>query len=366
MRVYVFPADAYGCGNHRLIWPARELAATGHDVEVVEPSRRAVQLDIEDDRAVRIHLPADADVAVFQRVTNRWLAQAIPLVRAAGVAAVVDVDDDLAAIHPGNPAFAALHPRNENRLGANGRVSRHSWHHLRAACEAATLVTVSTPALLPRYAAHGRGRVLRNVLAAHYYGIERADSDLVGWPASLHSHPDDPAAVGSAVAIHAQRGGRFAVLAKPDGVGRAFGLPEDPLGVHRNTDILDWPRLVATIGVGIAPLADTRFNAAKSWLKPLEMSAVGVPWVASPRPEYAELHGRGAGVLAEKPKRWLRALAELAGPGGDRRRAELSEAGRAVAADLSLEAHAWRWWEAWSNALDLERGANHAATAQSV
>lgn len=364
MKVYVYPADEHGCGHHRLIWPAVELQKLGHDVTVVMPGDRAVRLELDGDRVVRINLPADAEVVVLQRLTNRYMAAAVELIRSQGVAVVVDIDDDLRSIHPANPAFAALHPRNEGTVGGNGMISHHSWAHLDVACRAATLVTVSTPALLPRYAAHGRGRVIYNYLAPHYYGVPRVDSDVVGWPASLHSHPNDPADVGNAVARFVNElGGQFEVTCRPDGVGRAFGLNADPPGVEALTGIYEWPRVVAGLGVGIAPLADTRFNAAKSWLKPLEMCAVGVPWIGSPRAEYVRLHEYGgdilAGLIADHPRRWYRMLRDLAASA--EMREEIRQRGYHVADRLRLADHAWRHWEAWSDALAAQRGSRVAA-----
>jgi len=354
VKAYVYPADEYGCGHHRLIWPSIELQKLGHDVTVVPPRDRRISLEMTGQRVTKVNLPDDFDVLVLQRVTNRWMAQAIPMMRKKGVAVVIDVDDDLGNIHPSNPAYYALHPRNEGRKQSDGEISWHSWSNLDVACEAATLVTTSTPALVGRYAAHGRSAVLRNYLAPHYYGVPHEDSDLVGWPASLHSHPNDAAAVGTGIARFVnERGGRFDVCTRPEGVGRAFGLAEDPPGVYDNTGIYEWPAQVARLGVGIAPLADTVFNASKSWLKPLEMSALGVPWIASPRVEYATLHELGAGVLANKQQHWFRELKDLAE--NEPRRREMTEAGRTLAAGLALADHAWRWWEAWEQALRIQR-----------
>ena len=58
---------------------------------------------------------------------------------------------------------------------------------------------------------------------------------------------------------------------------------------------------VAELGVGLVPLLDSAFNRAKSWLKGLEYAALGVPFVASPTPEYVKLAGLGAGLLADDP-----------------------------------------------------------------
>ncbi len=340
MKVDVYAADAFGCGSFRMRWPGQACAAAGHDVHVVEPKDRRLRAVVEDGRVVDV-LDVDADVVVLQRVTHAYMAQAVGVMRAKGITVVVDVDDDLSSIHPSNPAWAVHRP------GAG----LHSWHNLALACRNASLVTVSTPALLGVYARHGRGHVLHNYLPDMYYGLPRTDSDVIGWPASFHSHPNDAEPVGGAVARLVDEGADFVMRGDSTGAGRAFGLAADPVG--GGVPIEEWPAAVAELGVGIAPLADTKFNAAKSWLKPLEMSACGVPWVASPRAEYRRLHEMGAGVLAERGRVWYRELRRLRESAALRQ--ELSEAGRAVAEQLRLRDHSWQWMDAWERAYEIDR-----------
>lgn len=346
MKVIVYPADAFGCGSFRMRWPGEACAAAGHDVRVVDPKDRKLRVVMED-RTVKDVLDVDADVVVLQRVTHAYMAQAVGIMRAKGVTVVVDVDDDLSSIHPSNPAWAVHRP------GAG----MHSWHNVALACRNASLVTVSTPALLDVYARHGRGHVLPNYLPDMYYGLPRVDSDVIGWPGSFHSHPNDPESVGGAVARLVDEGAEFVMRGDPKGAGKAFGLSADPVG--GGVSIEEWPAAVASLGIGIAPLADTRFNSAKSWLKPLEMSACGVPWVASPRAEYKRLHAMGAGVLADRPRVWYRELKRLRESAA--LRAELSEAGRAVAERLRLSQNAWRWQEAWARAYEMQQATPRTA-----
>lgn len=347
MRVRVYPADRGGCGYYRLIWPAQALARQGYDVQVVTPEHRDFKLKVDEQDVVADVLgepEKDADVVVLQRITHPLMAQAVGVLRSKGIAVVIDMDDDLAAIHPRNPAFRAMHPSGGGQ----------SWAHLAKACGDATMVTCSTPPLRDRYG-YGHGRVIPNYLPESFYRVPHTDSDLIGWPASLHSHPDDPAVMGGAVSRLVSGGADFRVAGDPTGCGAAFALPggRDPVGLGV-VPLEDWPVAVTLLGVGVSPLADTRFNRAKSWLKPLEMSAVGVPWVASPRPEYERLHARGAGRLADTPRRWHKELARL--HGSETARLELSESGRAAVDDLRIERQAWRWWEAWTEALAIQRG----------
>lgn len=330
-------------------WPGEALARAGHDVTVIQPGDRQVIVHMSGETVRKVE--ADADVVVFQRLTHAWMAQAVPILRKQGVAVVVDVDDDLTAIHPSNPAWAGLHPGNRQRKPGQ-EPNRHSWRNLNAACREATLVTVSTPALLQVYAGHGRGHVLHNYLPAAYDGLEHTDSEVIGWPAAFHSHPNDPEAVGGAVARMVFEGAAFRVIGDPVGAGAAFGMTQDPEGGPVPMDV--WPRELTGLGIGIAPLADTKFNRSKSHLKPLEMCAAGVPWVASPRAEYSRLHAMGAGVLADRPRTWYRELKRLRESSA--LRTELSQAGRDVALRMRLEDHAWRWLAAWERAMELQRG----------
>ena len=145
MIVYVYPADVFGCGSYRLIWPAEALRAQGHEVNIVMPSMRqgiGGSIDSRTNTLVDVQYPPDADLVVLQRVSFAHMAQAVGMLRAKGVAVVVDMDDDLTKIDPSNPAFKPL------QVGGFGLVKHHDYRNAHRACLDATAVTVSTPALL--------------------------------------------------------------------------------------------------------------------------------------------------------------------------------------------------------------------------
>ncbi len=354
MRIAVYPADRFGCGMFRLAWPAQALQAAGHDVKVTFPDQRwdiGAQLDRPGGKVIRGVCPPDADVIVVQRCTHRYLVDALPHYQAMGKRVVVDIDDDLSCIHPDNPAWAGLRPDPGNA---------HSWANLVRAAEVADVVTVSTPALAVRYRADAI--VLPNCLPDAYFGLPRVDSTGICWPASLASHPNDAQPLGPTLdRVLRETGAALSVFGKPADLPayrRAFGLRQDPV-IRPFVDIEDWPGLLAGIGIGIAPLADTVFNRSKSWLKLLELSAVGVPWVASDRADYRRFRdATGAGILVDRPSGWRAALKRLVADQGFR--AEQSQAGRAAAEQWRIRDHAWRWAEAWEGPL---RGARPAPRA---
>lgn len=349
MKIYVYPADETGCGMYRMIWPAQALKAQGHDITIVRPQDRAANfraaLDAND-TVIDVNVPGDADVIVLQRITHRHMVEAIKILRSKGVAVVVDIDDDLAVIDPRNPAFIALHSKY-------GDKKDHSWGNTQRACEAASMVIVSTDALLPRYAPHGRGAVVRNHVPQRYLDIPRVDDTIIGWGGSTHSHPGDLDVVGTGVSALMNET-TYLQVGPVTGVQQALRLDFEPVftGPLKIKD--EWPNGLAKLGIGIAPLADTRFNAGKSWLKPLEYSALGVPWVASPRAEYKRLHETyGIGLLAEKPKHWTRELRKLVRD--DAFRQDMSARCREATAQLTIEGNAWKWLEVWEAAYKIER-----------
>lgn len=369
MIVYVYPADPYGCGFYRLAFPGRAAREQGHDVRVVMPADREGIGGSVDTRTGRLlpaslTFPPDADVIVLQRVAMTTMGQGIPEMRRRGVAVVVDMDDDLRRIDPNNPAFWGMHQDSGSPL--------HSAKNALQACLDATLVTVSTPPLLKAYAPHGRGVVLENRVPARYLDVPHRDEATIGWGGSVHSHPTDLNVVGPAVARLVREGVPY-WGAGPDyrqhrddqGLRRALGLAPGEGDVETTGDVGfdDWPAAVATMGVGIAPLADTAFNAAKSWLKPLEYMALGVPWVASPRAEYEKLWRlTGVGRMAKGPGDWYREVGRLVRDRGLRRAQSLVGRAAVVEHGLTYEASAWRWMEAWAHALDLQRGRAGAAS----
>lgn len=236
-------------------------------------------------------------------------------------------------------SWKALHPRTS---------PRRNWLHLRRACELADLVVASTPALAAHYGRHGRAVVVENCIPEHYLGITGTPHDgvFVGWSGSIMTHPDDLQATGGGVGrAVARTGARFAVIGTGRGVQRALGLPEPPLACGW-VPIEQYPTALAQLNLGVVPLELTPFNEAKSWLKGLELSAVGVPFVASPTGPYRALVERGAGLLAERPREWEGLVKRLVGDTDWR--LDLAGRAREVAAGLTIEANCGRWWDAWT------------------
>lgn len=311
----LFPGDAGACGHFRMLAPARLLAGE-LDITVLDQ----LPLLVDQDTAKVLRVDLDADVVVFHRPMASLTARAIPLLQSKGTRVVIDLDDDVAMLRD----LPRLNPRNNPHFNA-------SW--LGKAIRAADQVTVSSAALQRRYP---RAVRLDNYVSAGLLDAPRRDNGrTVGWGAIMSHHRGDGEELRGALAeIECD------VLIVGEADERILGRKVEQTGL---VDLDRYHRELERVTVGIAPLRDTAFNRARSWLKPLQYAALGIPAVVSPLPEYQRLP---TPLFADRPRRWRRHLAELlADPA---RRQELAAAGRAyVREHLTLESNVWRYAEAW-------------------
>lgn len=359
-RILVLPADDSACGHLRCIWPAEMAARQGLDVVVEDIAISVVRRGQWDPKLQRypvteIELP-EADVVVVQRPLNIDFVEALELMSSAGIGVIVDLDDDFHSVHVDNKAYADCHPKTS---------PHENYLHLARAVAAADLVTVTTPALAACYGTQTPSVVLPNVLPANLCSVdvERAGPITIGWAGTVATHPDDLQVTRGAVgAVTRQTGAEFVVVGDGEGVADRLDLV-GPLQRTGWVDFASYHRTLAeTIGVGIVPLTDSVFNAAKSSLKALEFAALGIPVVASPSPDNRRVAVDGVCELAGRFDQWRKKLHRLVSDEGWRQ--ERSEAGRAAVLDHhTVEAHGWRWAEVWAAAYEGVRGATLARGA---
>jgi hypothetical protein len=292
------------------------------------------------------------DVLVYQRPMARKLVDTIPFVQAQGVRVVVELDDDLEATSPANEAFKAVHPKWS---------AESNWQHMRRAITMADLVTVSTESLKQRYGGD-KAVVIPNFVPKHMLEqkrprMERQDGEAlaeqirIGWPGMIAYHPRDLQETCGAVAdVMDATGAAFRVIGDGVGVPGALGLQHGTFEMTGWLPINQYPDAVSTLDVGIVPLEDSVFNRGKSWLKGLEMAALGVPFVASPLPEYQRLHDLGIGELAHSRSEWYDLLMRLVKDECYRNdiAAQGREAVRSV--PLTIEGNGHLWVTAWDKA----------------
>lgn len=351
MKVYVLPADAYGCGYYRLIWPSGVLQQAGHEIEIMAPSAtsgfqaKTTRDANGNEHLLSVRIPEDADAIVIQRPAHPLQPQMIAMLRSNGIAVIVDMDDDMSTIHPENSAYHMYRHTSNTPF---------SWKHASLSCKIATMVTTSTPQLQKVYASHGRGRVLDNYVPEVALSAPHFPTGSFGWAGTTKSHPNDPQVTGSTVDKLIGEGHTFSVVGGDAKVQAAFRM-KNPVQMSGTVSINEWISMIGmSMDVGWAPLAATAFNSSKSRLKPLEYMAAGVSWIGSPRSEYRRLHREsGCGLLADTPKEWYEQTKRLLRD--DSFRQEQAEAGKTYMKTQTYEENAWRWMEAWEEAVKFER-----------
>jgi glycosyltransferase involved in cell wall biosynthesis len=295
VNVYVFVHD--GSADYRLRYPAEQLAKDGYDVEIVDLS------DVEDEIEVR-----QSDVVVTSRPVRKSQADLVEQLAAMGVRVVVDVDDDIEHLVPEHSLYG------------------FDTQHLHRALAACHRVVVTTQALCETYRQYDPV-IAQNLAADFLADVKPGPMDkrapVLGWFGGLGSHPNDlqqtghgvwaamlagPADLGFVGAVEYADGSdnlaeyKTRLRVPPTHPIHWRGYTSDPAEL--------WPA-VACFDVGLVPLQPCRFNAAKSNLKGIEYAACGVPFVASPTPEYRALAEQGVGLLAETPVQWKRQILAL-------------------------------------------------------
>jgi glycosyltransferase involved in cell wall biosynthesis len=312
--------------RYRCIIPMRALAERGHDI--VWPGATQTIRALSECDLVHIHRLYGPD-------TDRLVAE----LRRAGVTVTYDNDDDLAAVHRESPTYRTLGGlHGQQAFLATARVARK-----------AALVTTPSAVLAERYRRAGAEhvRVIENYLPPEFIAQERRKHRgvVVGWIAGLE-HAVDGSRLGLDGVLHAllDRHPELRVAL----IGHDLRLQHDRYFHLERTDFASLLHSAAGFDIGLAPLADTPFNAARSNVKLKEYAALGIPWLASPVGPYANF-GEDQGGLLVAEEGWEGAIEELVA--SPRRRARLARRARAWARDQTIEAAVGQWESAFKAAI---------------
>jgi glycosyltransferase involved in cell wall biosynthesis len=312
---------AAAASHYRVVYPCEMMRRRGHEIVYSDEG----QADISKLR--------ECDVVLhYRRCDDETYGATRQLVRA-GVPIVYDNDDDYLLMPEEHPRYGEFGPEGVKHLFANT---------LRIA-KLASVMTTTTAPVAARYREHGIDRLevipnyLRPVGAIHP-GREH-EGFVIGWVAGLE-HEGDARRIGIANTLER-------VLARhEDVVVECIGVD---LGLSQRSDryfhypSLPFPELqdrVAGFDIGLAPLADTAFNRARSDIKVKEYAACGIPWIASPVGPYRGL-GESEGGRLVSDDGWFEALDRLVRKGRERKR--LATLGRQWARTQTISAVADRY-----------------------
>jgi Glycosyl transferases group 1 len=314
-------ASPDGSGYHRMYQPFSQLKKpdnSRHEIMINPPGRQVPPPTAEDVEAV--------DVLIMQRPVGTLGMRGFDGLEGA-VARVYEIDDDILHADPsGLPHLC------------NRRLRESVVYCL----ERAEMVTVSTPYLAEEFSQYNPNiYVLPNYIHERVLNTPRRQRDklTIGW-AGGGSHTMDLCAIQDPL--------RRVLDAHPEVDMHFVGTDYSPL-FHREClwsgwegDVWDYyPRL--DFDIGICPLADVKFNYSKSHLKALDYGALGIPVIATDQPAYRDYVQDGkTGYLCRTHDDWEKRLTELIHDA--QARAELGTAGKALAAENTIQGH-WREWE---------------------
>ena len=282
----------------------------------------------------------DCDVVVLQRHMDLSALRKVQRARERGAVVINDVDDWFWGLHPENAAYVLTDPKVN--LSSNIDIYK-------AVLSLSTVIVVSTNFLAeqflqwwpsgPEIVVIANGVDLRSFYERrHHHGAV-----TVGWAGST-AHRSGDLQILRSVFAQLSEVKFFHLGANPHypQFHDVVGLPERAVATCPMLAPHEYPAGFR-FDIGVVPLVDIPFNRAKSNIKGLEYAASGIPFVASPLPEYVKLaEEHGIGRLASTAKDWQREIRALCDH--DTRVAEARRQREAVAA-LGAKAQAREWDE---------------------
>ena len=314
------PHNTDGSGYYRLYLPFKELGVNSlHICAAAPPGEVPTPEQLEGVDVLALQRPAGRSGT---RLLERYTGHATKL--------VYETDDDMLNVDSsGLPHLA-------------GEQQRES---VRRCLRLADMVTVTNGYLADTVSPYNDNiKVLPNHVKAGLLTLNRPKADrlTIGWAGGT-SHLVDMIEIADPL--------RQVLAANPAAGMHFIGHDLSPLlGDLRSRahwtcwqhDVGAYYKLV-DFDIAVAPSADIPFNRAKTWLRALEMAAMGIPVVAANRLPYSEFVIDGkTGWLVNSPDEWEARLADLVNDPA--MRAEMGAAGREQAAGWTIE-EGWRLWE---------------------
>lgn len=321
-------------------------------LEPLQPASEDGRLTVES-LASSLEIDDRFDVIVVQRAilhTEEMVDRLLDRCRPRGIAVIVDLDDDLLGL--GN---------------ARSTFSKGALRALKKLIEAADFVTVSTSALRDRISPLNSNTVTigngidlsqwrepdfdarKDSLRALYFGTDTHSADL-----RLIQKP-----------YRALKGEGFELdiiggfAAGEKGFGNRITVPK---GKDLYPPFIQWLQQQNRWQVGLAPLVDTMFNQAKSPLKYLQYTALGLVTVASRVSPYSAVivDGENGLLVDDSAEAWVTAIRRL-GRDPELRQRLLSNARQTIALDHDLRHRTDHWLRLFAQARQSFRQAKDLA-----
>ena len=357
MRICLVPADLSGPGSYRVLFPGRQLRLHGHEA-FLPPYERIKQNGKEAVSVFSMHkwmnqlgakqlaitmarkfLSLECDVYVFHQQANFYQPVVAQAIRDTGRLVISETDD----YHLGLPWYHIAQNSPEGRTG---------FKDMYMGFRASNLITVSTPFLEDAYSRYGKTVLLRNYLdwdmwddITPRYEMERKRISI-GWFGHFGIRAGDLAVLTGLLGPWLEKHPEVDFVITGDNADQAHELIGTPPKQRVIQEGFKFPvgiqDALSTFDIALVPLERNNFNEAKSHLKGMEANAAGIPYIATPTQSYKDYTEEGVnGLLAQKPKDWIRALDSLLDPEVLDR---MQRGARATAKRNTIQRH-WGQWE---------------------
>jgi glycosyltransferase involved in cell wall biosynthesis len=305
-RVIFLPADFAGCGQFRMIQPAKDLKQM--NTEDLEFELVHDKVSNNTNFGTLVSLLKDYDAVVFQRVASPKILGIMKEVKKMGKKVYMDIDDALLHVSKSNPAYRVWNPKSD------------AWTTLKEALKLCDKIFFSTPQLSEVYAI-GNCAVFFNGLnlqdpiylpERNRYNDMPRNRKIIGWAGSS-SHLESLREITKPIKkLISQRDDvSFALCSNPEFL-QLFDIPKDRKLYVQHKPFEEWPPVMSMFDVSLAPIVTGIFNSCKSELKVLEAGVWGVPSVCTMEAPYKRFHelsgGGNALVYRNDVNEWVRKI----------------------------------------------------------
>lgn len=344
------PIQPNGCAWYRCYLPMQQLKKDTYESGMGMPGfneEHGFGILIPDNKAIH-----GWDIVVLKLIMIDRVVEQVEKAKAMGQKIVVDLDDHMEGLAKSNLAHKMTSPEKN---------PRNNREHYFKIIENATALITSTPFLQEFYQKKHPDKpvyLVRNGVDTDRWKMRNDHSNWLptfGWVGATPWRSGDLEILnpylGKFIKDKHCRFHHSGSILKAPSVSDQAGIDKNIFSHEPMKPIMSYPELFRKIDVGIVPLRDLDFNDAKSFIKGLEYAAAGVPFIASPSPEYKYLAEHGVGRIASTPDEWLQHAEELLNP--KVRKEERLKNRQIVEEKFSMAARGKDWEEVFEQILAL-------------
>lgn len=321
--IHADKAHEWNSAEWRCAIPARAINKTRRHRAKLLPI-----FDFAENNPSALYACEDADVIILQRgaMPDTW--PSLEYWRQAGKIVLADIDDGYPQITQEHPAWAFWHRGIiQDAQGNRSQLPRPAIYDMADGLRRVKGLTSPNRLILSDWlqSVGVRGEYVPNYLPTrHYLAAERTrapkdDGTIwIAWGGSAgHFISFQNSGILYALArVMAKRPQtRFIMAGADQRIIDALPLKNEQKINLKWRPFAEWPSRLVNFDIGLIPSAGD-FDARRSWLKPLEYSLCGVPFIASKSAAYSELTEYGE-FVDNTPEAWAEALECMIAHGHD-------------------------------------------------